>query len=122
MITSERILTEILEDYENTDQFLISQAYGDGGACNPFPRLHRAALNQMEGGDATLSRYAIWANTVRDNIVEAVKLFETDNDKAIDHLKVSINSLSCFCDIQAHFDPFKHGEIDREPVKMDIPK
>jgi hypothetical protein len=33
-------------------------AYGDGGPNNPFPRLYRAAGNQIEGEDgATLSRY-----------------------------------------------------------------
>ena len=110
---------EIIENYESTDDFLISTAYGDGGAVNPFPRLHRAVANQTGGGEATLSRYAIWANTVRDNIIEATNLLVEDPDKAIQHLKVSINSLSCFCDIQAHIDPFEMGDTEREPIKLD---
>ena len=117
----ELALKKILERYEETEDYLISQAYGDGGAVNPFPRLHRAVINQIDGGDATLSRYAIWANTVRDNLIEFTKLIESDTDKALDHLRISINSLSCFCDIQAHFDPFEHGDTSTEPRKMDIP-
>lgn len=111
---------EIIQKYDRSDDLLISTAYGDGGAQNPFPRLHRAVVNQIEGGDATLSRYAIWANTVRDNLIEFTKIREEDPDQAIKHLKVVVNSLSCFCDIQARFDPFEHGEKDKSPVKLDL--
>jgi hypothetical protein len=44
----------------------------------PLPRLYRAALNQYCGGDATASRYGIWANTVRDNIRQADAEFEME--------------------------------------------
>jgi hypothetical protein len=102
---SERI-DEIIVQFNSSSKFSISNIYGDGGACNPAPRLNRAAINQIEGEDgATLSRYAIWANTVRDNIIEAVELLKTDQDKSIELLITSANSLSAFSEIQAIFDP-----------------
>jgi len=114
------VLIKIIKKYESTDDFNISRAYGDGGAVNPFPRLHRAVMNQMEDGDATSSRYAIWANTVRDNVVEATKLIKENPEKAIEHLKTAVNSLSCYSDIQAHFDPFEMVENNKEPRKVNI--
>jgi hypothetical protein len=61
---SEEILRKILDEYD--DAILrVSQAYSDGGVEGLRPRLERAALNQLSGGEATFSRYAIWANTVR---------------------------------------------------------
>ena len=116
----ERKLSEIIRKYERTDDFLISTAYGDGGLGPLFPRLERAVLNQIDGGDATLNRYAIWANTVRDNLIEVIKVIEREPDKAIRHLKIAVNSLSCFSDIQAHFDPFAVGDKENEPVKLNI--
>ena len=29
-------------------------------------------------------------------------------------------SLSCFSNIQAHFDPIEMGDTDKEPIKLDI--
>lgn len=113
---------EIIRKYEAATELLISTAYGDGGPVNPYPRLHRAMVNQIENGEATVSRYAIWANTVRDNILEYVKLIQTDSDteKALSHLVTAINSLSCFADIQAQFDPFKEDEMTRPPLRKHL--
>jgi len=104
-------ISKIIDQYHLSSDFIISEAYGDGGACNPAPRLNRAALNQLEGEDgATLSRYAIWANTVRDNIIEAANLINDYPRESIKLLKMSANSLSAFSDIQEFFDPFKRRE------------
>ena len=114
-------VTEIIAKYETMTGFNISTAYEDGGAENPFPRLGRAALNQLNGEQgATISRYAIWANTVRDNIIEAAKLIKENPGKSLKYLEISVNSLSSFSDIQAHFDPDQHGNIKSTPKKMDI--
>jgi len=62
--------------------------------------------NQMTDGEAALARYAIWANTVRDNIVEASRLIEAgQKDEAQRLLVRAANSLSAFSDVQAYFDP-----------------
>jgi hypothetical protein len=65
----------------------------------------RAALNQAEEGEATVSRYGIWANTVRDNIRESIEEIDKGNiDEAKRLLKRAANSLSAFSEIQALFD------------------
>lgn len=106
MLTEEKLI-EILYDYDD-DILRVSQAYSDGGVEGLRPRLQRAVLNQMSGGEAIFSRYAIWANTVRDNIREAMRLInEGKKDDGQKLLVKAANSLSAFSEIQAHFDPFK---------------
>jgi hypothetical protein len=62
--------------------------------------------NQISGGKATLSRYAIWANTVRDNAHSAYKLLEAGRQEEAKPLLVRvINSLSAFSDVQKEMDP-----------------
>ena len=51
-------LNEIIRIYD-VNQIKLSEAYGDGGADAPWPRFHRAVINQIEDGEATFSRYAI---------------------------------------------------------------
>lgn len=105
MLTEGR-LWQILDEYDNTI-LRVSSAYGDGGVEGLRPRLERAALNQMSDGDAVFSRYAIWANTVRDNIREAMRLIsQGQHDDGQKLLIRAANSLSAFSEIQAHFDPF----------------
>ena len=41
------------------------------------PRLERAAMNQITGGDATLSRYSIWAETLRGVVLNALERFSS---------------------------------------------
>lgn len=107
---SGEILYRIIERYSK-EQPVISQAYGDGGLEPLWPRFERAVSNQLSGGEATLPRYAIWANTVRDNIVEAVNCLERgDTESTKKLLYRAINSMSAFSEVQAYFDPFGLGK------------
>jgi hypothetical protein len=104
---SERKLAEIVEQYDQPE-LRISAAYQDGGTDPLWPRFSRSAGNQIDNGPATLSRYAIWANTVRDNIVRGMEAMESgDTERGRYHLIRAANSLSAFCDVQAHFDPLE---------------
>lgn len=107
---SEEILQQIIERFSQ-EQPVISHTYGDGGLDPLWPRFERAAINQISGGDATLPRYAIWANTVRDNILEALNILEAGNAEASKKLLIrAANSLSAFAEVQAYFDPFGLGK------------
>jgi hypothetical protein len=100
-------IQDILDRYERSSALLVSEAYPDGGLEPLFPRLGRAALNQLEEGPAMVSRYAIWANTVRDTIIECIRELgdNPDNREAIKKLVWAANSLSAFADIQKLMDP-----------------
>lgn len=107
----EKQLAEMLQDivirYDQSD-LRISNAFEDGGLDPLWPRFERAAMNQIEDGDASIRRYAIWANTVRDNIVDAIRLLEVGNEQsAHDRLVRAANSLSAFTEVQALVDPLK---------------
>lgn len=71
-------------------------------------RLDRAVMNQVVNGQATVSRYAIWADTVRDLIRRSLKELELESgfECSKSSLTQSANSLSAFSEIQAQFDPF----------------
>ena len=104
---SERRLEEIVEHYDQRE-LRISTAYLDGGADPLWPRFSRSAGNQISKGPAALSRYAIWANTVRDNIIRGMEELESgDRELGRYHLVRAANSLSAFSDVQAHFDPLE---------------
>jgi len=106
---TERKLAEIVEQCDQRE-LRISTAYGDGGSDPLWRRFSRSALNQGSGGPATLSRYAIWANTVRDNIVKGMEAMESgDTELGRSHLIRAANSLSAFCDVQAYFDPLQRS-------------
>ena len=47
---------------------------------------------------------------------------DKDSNETINYLKSAFNSLSCFSDIQAHFVPFRIGDENSEPEKLDIPQ
>ena len=71
-------------------------------------RLERAAGNQLSDGDATVSRYAIWAETVRGIILDAIECLDTlpeHSDKRRNLIKAA-NSLAAFSSIQSELDPF----------------
>ena len=109
-IFSQELLDQIIRKYD-TDELRFSIAYGDGGIDPLWARFSRAAGNQMDSGGTTLSRYAIWANTVRDNIAQAITLMESDERQKARRLMVrAANSLSAFSDVQALFDPFELGK------------
>ncbi len=97
-------IQEIIRLYD-TRELKVSKAYEDGGIDPLWARLDRAAMNQVESGPAAISRYGIWANTVRDNIREAIALLESRNQEdAITLLIRAANSLSAFSEIQHFLD------------------
>ena len=108
----EKMLNEIISRF-NTDRKLIDNGYGnsvngcgDGDHGYLFPRLMRAALNQCCDGDATVSRYAIWADTVGDHISDAICLIENGEKEDGKRLLIAAyNSLGAFSEIQKQLDP-----------------
>lgn len=107
---SEEDLRRIVDRYSQ-DRIVVSNAYGDRGIDPLWPRFERAANNQRTHGEATLSRYAIWANTVRDNIIEGLSLIEAGKVEDAKRLLLrAANSMSAFSDVQAYFDPFEMGK------------
>ena len=69
-------------------------------------RLARAGGNQAREDMAAISRYGIWANTVRDHVRTARELVRDgeSQERVLEHLRLAANSLSAFADIQALFD------------------
>jgi hypothetical protein len=107
-LTTEK-LNELISRYDR-DYLVISRTYRDGGIEPLWPRFNRAALNQMNDGLSTFSRYAIWANTVRDNIIEAITRMNTGDGAGAQQLLIrASNSLSAFADVQAYFDSNRRG-------------
>ena len=107
---SEEALNRIIGHYAQ-ERLLISTAYGDGGKEPLWGRFARAALDQISNQEATFSRYAIWANTVRDNIVEALDLIESGKtDEAKSLLIRAANSMSAFSDVQAYLEGLGLGK------------
>jgi len=106
----EEKLGEIMDRYDQPE-LRVSTAYPDAGTDPLWSRFSGGVINQMDGGEAMPARYAIWANTVRDNIIEGMKAMEVGNVEASrHHLIRAANSLSAFADVQAYFDPFNLGE------------
>lgn len=102
----EKMLHDIAVQFDTDAKLVVSSAYGDGGTDFLFPRLIRAAMNQCYDGDAMVSRYAIWANTVRDHMSAAIRLIEnSENDEGYRLLIAAHNSLSAFSEIQKQLDP-----------------
>ncbi|MBA4389819.1 MAG: hypothetical protein C0399_02650 [Syntrophus sp. (in: bacteria)] len=103
---SEQMLNKIVSKFDTDEELVVSSAYGDGGTTLLFPRLIRAAMSQWEDGGATVSRYAIWANTVRDHISAAIHLIENcETNDGCRLLIAAHNSLSAFSEIQKRLDP-----------------
>lgn len=98
-----RELASVLRTHQG-DSLTYPTAYSDGG-CEPlWARFERAASNQIENGAATVSRYAIWANTVRCNLLEGVRLLESGcKEEGERHIVRAANSLAAFSDFQAAF-------------------
>lgn len=107
-LTPEKLST-IVERYD-TDRLVVSTAYADGGTEPLRGRLEGGLINQMEGGEAMAARYAIWANTVRDNIIAGMNALKAGEPaEGYKHLICAANSLSAFSDAQAHLDPLNMG-------------
>jgi hypothetical protein len=104
------VLSAIVERYD-TDRLLVSTAYADGGTEPLRGRLEGGLMNQMENGDAMAARYAIWANTVRDNIIAGMNTLKAgESNEGYRHLIRAANSLSAFSDAQAYLDPLNMGK------------
>jgi len=100
-------LWELIRSYDRP-ALMKSTAYGDGGVNLLWERLERAAMNQIDEGESILSRYAIWANTVCDNIEAGLNQMRSGNiDKSSEYLIRAANSMSAFSDIQSLFDKRK---------------
>lgn len=112
MKEKENLIYKILEEYGSEKALKVSSAFTDGGLEPLFPRLEGAALDKIASGDSTYSRYAIWANTVRDTIIEAIKLInENANNKEVRPLLIkAANSPSAFSEIQAILDTQKKND------------
>jgi hypothetical protein len=105
-------IDRLIESFDTDREFRISKGFSDGGLDPLFPRLLRAAYNQQSNGDAMESRYGIWANTVRDNIIQAEREMSTGNlDEARRLMRRAANSLSAFSELQARFDPMGISRI-----------
>ena len=103
------LLGAITQRYD-TDRLLVSTAYPDGGTECLRGRLEGGLLNQMEAGEAMAARYAIWANTVRDNIIAGMHALKAgEPDEGYRHLIRAANSLSAFSDAQVYLDPLNMG-------------
>jgi len=111
MKVSEEAISKIIDEFSNDREFIVSRAFGDSGIDPLSARLLRAATDQVAGGEAaTPSRYAIWANTVRDNIIQADAEFANGNIlEARRLLRRAANSMSAFSEIQALFDLMEIG-------------
>jgi hypothetical protein len=105
-----RTIRETLERFDDDRKVRELNAYEVAGADQDGPlksRLERAATNQMEGGMATFSRYAIWAETVRGILLSAEADVTEGNltDDTLRKLRRCINTLAAFSEIQRIFDP-----------------
>jgi hypothetical protein len=99
----ERKLELLIERYDSTEVDRRTVMV-DGGFDPLWPRFKRAAIDQLCGDSAALSRYSIWANTVRDNILEGLSAVEKgDQEDVRYHLIRAVNSLSAFSDFQCLF-------------------
>ncbi|MET0084821.1 MAG: hypothetical protein ABW079_17600 [Sedimenticola sp.] len=103
----EQAIDRICMKYDEPGILKATTAYPDGADTGPmFPRLQRAAGNQLDQGAAMFSRYGIWANTIRGHlaaVLEVEELTEENRNK----LTAVHNSLSAFIEIQALFDPLR---------------
>ena len=107
-ILPESQLEAIFERYNETDRVVPIDAKQ---VADPLPfdlsfmasgRLARASMNQSEGGDATISRYQIWAETIRGILLSSLEEIESGrpDEDTVRNLRRAINSLGAFCTIQ----------------------
>ena len=97
-------LDSIIERYSKASE-ILENSYSDGGCSPLWPRFERAAINQIADSPLALPRYAIWANTVRDNIAEALNQLDIEHtEDARQRLVEAANSLSAFSEVQSLFE------------------
>lgn len=106
---------KIVEKCHSSQVVLLSDAFvdggTDGGAMMMGARLARAAVNEIRGDSAAPSRYGIWANTVRDHIIEALGKLENSrvDRETLQKLRDAANSMSAFAEVQALLDQGSDG-------------
>jgi len=102
-------LARVVRDFEHHDSIVPYSAHEVHGPLSLdsslmlFARLQRAAGNQISEGNSTLSRYIIWAETVRGIILHAIEDTAFDSDTRRNLIKAA-NSLAAFCTIQDRID------------------
>lgn len=102
---NEKEIEVIIKKFDSDQEFRVSEAFPDGGIDSLGARLHRAAFDQFCDDKAMVSRYGIWANTVRDNIRQADAEIESGNMREARRLLCrAANSLSAFAELQANFE------------------
>lgn len=74
-----------------------------------FARLERAAGNQLSDGEATVARYAIWAETVRGIILAAIDSIgaSPEHSPTKRNLTKAASSLAAFPTIQSRLNPLQ---------------
>ncbi|MCG6880650.1 MAG: hypothetical protein LJE96_16095 [Deltaproteobacteria bacterium] len=116
----EEMLNQVIERY-NTDREIVSKM-----PCRSlnlesedfdfiFPRLERAAINQISDGGASISRYGIWAKTIHRLMVCCIENLKKcqSSPESLRLLTKAANSLRAFSDIQSILDPLE---------VLDVPK
>jgi hypothetical protein len=106
---TEESLARVVREFENQDSivpYLAHEVHAPlslDSSSMLFARLQRAAGNQISEGSSTLSRYVIWAETVRGIILHAIDDIPSDSDTRRNLTKAA-NSLAAFCTIQEKID------------------
>jgi hypothetical protein len=103
---------EILERFDDDrkiqhlNAYEVSEGISLDEAFMLIPRLERAAINQINDGSATVSRYVIWAETVRGILLSAEADVAEGNltGDTLRKLRKCINALSAFSEIQQIFE------------------
>jgi hypothetical protein len=106
----ETMLNKIISRFDKNSE-LVASNERDCDSNYLFQRLARAALNQCCDGEATVSRYAIWADTVGGHISAAMRLIESgEKENGYRLLITAHNSLGAFSEIQKQLDPLNYEE------------
>ena len=108
-------MTRIIQDFD-TDERLVQFSEREIQKSLPLElsfmlsgRLERAAENQLSDGEATVARYAIWADTLRGIILDAIDSIGAapKHSSTKRNLTKAANSLAAFSTIQSRLDPFR---------------
>ena len=108
-------MARIIQDFD-TDERLVQLSAMEVPKSLPLElsfmlssRLERAAENQLSDGEATVSRYAIWAETLHGIILDAIDKIGTapKHSSTKRNLTRAAYSLAAFSTIQSKLDPFR---------------
>jgi hypothetical protein len=101
-----RTVLEFYSSLGKSEAFCKLKHYNGNTEEHIYSRLERAAFDQRDGNNvATFSRYTIWADDVRYLIKSAIEsIGAQDTEKATEELKLALNALGAFVDIQNMFD------------------